>query len=251
MRFSYRGGRTPGTGAAFDEIASADYASADTQGDVVEAGIRLADLVEQVAAADAGAVVDVYAHSLGGVVTRLALAELASRGFDLGRLGLVTTLGSPHGGADAATVVAAANDRWLADRALDAAERVLDTGLDPDAVAVAQLAEGSAVVEDLADAGVPSGVRLLSVGARGDVVVAAPRTAVAGADNVTVPVSGWSAHSDLVGSDAATAEVAWALAGRPPGCESWDDIVADVVTGHAVSAVEDQLTVAVAATGPG
>ncbi len=251
VRFSYRGGRTPGTGAAFDEIAAADYASADTQGDVMEAGRHLADLVEQVAAADPEAVVDVYAHSLGGVVTRLALTELEARGFDLGRLGLVTTLGSPHGGADAATVVAAANDRWLASRGLDSAEQLLDTGLDRHALAIAQLAEGSAVVEELAEVGVPSGVRLLSVGARGDVVVAAPRTEVAGADNVTVPVSGWSAHSDLVGSEAATAEIAWALTGNPPGCESWDDVVADVVTGHAVAAVEDQLTIAVAASGPG
>lgn len=251
VRFSYRGGRTPGTGTAFDEIASADYASVDTQGDVASAGRRLADLVEQLAAADPDAVVDVYAHSLGGVVTRLALTELASRGFDLGRLGLVTTLGAPHGGADAATIVAAANDRWLPDRALDVAERALDTGLDPDAVAIAQLAEGSDVVEGLAEAGVPSGVRLLSVGARGDVVVAAPRTEVAGGVNVTVPVTGWSAHSDLVGSEEATAEVARALAGAPPGCESWDDIVADVMTGHAVSAIADQLTLAVAASGAG
>lgn len=249
VRFSYRGGRTPGTGTAFGEMTSSDYASVDTQGDIATAGRRLADLVERVASADPDAVVDVYAHSLGGVVTRVALTELASRGFDLGRLGLVTTLGSPHRGADAATAVAAANGRWLPDRALDAAERGLDTGLDPDAVAIAQLAEGSEFVGGLAEAGVPPGVRLLSVGARGDVVVAAPRTEVAGAANVTVPVTGWSAHSDLVGSDEATAEVARALADGPPGCESWDDILADVVTGHAVSAVEDQLTIAVATSG--
>jgi hypothetical protein len=249
VRFSYAGGRTPSTGAAFGEVAPADYTSGDTQGDVVAAGDRLADLIEQVAAADPDAVVDVYAHSLGGVVTRLALAELADRGFDLDRLGLVATLGSPHGGADAATAVAAARDGSLADHALDAAERVLDTGLDPDALAIAQLAAGSDVIARLAETGTPAGVQMLSLAARGDVVVAAPRTEVAGAVNVTVPVSGRSAHGDLVGSEAATAEVARALAGSPPGCEPWDDVLADVVTGHAVSVVEDQLAAAVAATG--
>jgi hypothetical protein len=249
VRFSYAGGRTPGTGGSFGEVAAADYGSADTQGDVVVAGRRLADLVEQVAAADPHAVIDVYAHSLGGVVTRLALTDLAARGFDLGRLGVATTLGSPHGGADLATAVAAADGRRLASVALEAAEGVLGTGLDPGAPVVAQLAEGSDVVAGLAAAGVPEGVRLLSVAARGDLVVAAPHTRVEGATNVTVPVAGRSAHGDLVGSDAATAEVALALAGRPPGCESWHDVVADVVTGHAVSAVEDQLTVATVVSG--
>jgi hypothetical protein len=249
VRFSYAGGRTPGTGGSFGEVAAADYASADTQGDVVTAGRRLADMVEQVAATDPQAVIDVYAHSLGGVVTRLALTDLAARGFDLRRLGVVTTLGSPHGGADLATAVAAADDRWLASTALDAAEGVLGTGLDPGAPVVAQLAEGSDVVARLAAAGVPAGVRLLSVAARGDLVVAAPHSRVEGATNVTVPVAGRSAHGDLVGSDPATAEVALALAGRPAACESWDDVVADVVTGHAVSAVEDQLTVATVMSG--
>ena len=241
VRFSYVAGRTPTSGAAFAAIDAADYTSLDTQGDVVAAGGRLADLIEQVATADPEAVVDVYAHSLGGVVTRLALTQLADRGFDLGRLGVVTTLGSPHGGADVATAVTAATGRWPADLALDVAERILHTGLDPGAPAVAQLAEGSDVVARLDAEGVPPGVRLLSLAARGDVVVAAPHTEVAGAANVTVPVAGRAAHSDLVGSDAATAEVARALAGQPPGCESWDDVLADVLGGHAIATVEDHL----------
>jgi hypothetical protein len=249
VRFSYAGGRTPATGSAFAGIGAADYASPDTQGDLATAGGRLADLVEQVAAADPGAVVDVFAHSLGGVVTRLALTELHDRGFDLARLGVVTTLGSPHRGADAATAVVSANTRVAPNLALDAAEGVLGTGLDPDSVAIGQLAEHSDVVRGLAADGVPPGVRLVSIAARGDVVVAAPNTEVAGATNVTVPLAGRSAHGDLVGSDAATGEVARALAGQPPACESWGDAVADVVTGHTVSAVEDHLGAAASMAG--
>lgn len=249
VRFSYAGGRTASTGAAFGGVGATDYASADTQGDLVAAGARLADLVEQVVGADPEAVVDVYAHSLGGIVTRLALADLHHRGFDLGRLGVVTTIGSPHGGADAATAVAGANTRLTPNLALDAAEGVLGTGLDPDAVAVGQLAEHSAVVAGLAAHGVPAGVRLVSIAGRGDLVVAAPHTEVAGATNVTVPVAGRSAHGDLVGSDAATGEMARSLAGQPPGCESWGDAVADVVAGHTISAAEDHIGAVVSTAG--
>ena len=66
------------------------YSSADTQGDVEDVAMRLADFVEDVMAADPDATVDLFAHSLGGVVTRLALLELDDRGVDLGRLGGTT-----------------------------------------------------------------------------------------------------------------------------------------------------------------
>ena len=79
--------------------------AADTQGDLRVAGARLADLVEAVAAEAPGIPVDLYAHSQGGLVTRLALDRLAERGVPLDRLGLVATLASPHLGADLATTL--------------------------------------------------------------------------------------------------------------------------------------------------
>jgi hypothetical protein len=249
VRFSYAGGRTPLTGAGLAGIEAHAYDSADTQGDVLIAATRLAALVRQVAAADPDATIDVYAHSLGGVVARLALGMLAQRGFDPGRLGLVTTLASPHGGADLATAVAAARDRPTGRLALGLAEGLLGTGLDPDAAVVGQLAEGSPVVRLLSGEGAPDGVRLLSIAARGDLVVALPRSRVDRAVNVTVPGAGPSAHGEVVGSDAATAEMARALAGEPPGCESWDDALADVLTGHAIAAAEDQVAAVAAAPG--
>jgi hypothetical protein len=112
------------------------------------------------------------------------------------------------------------------------------------------MAEHSDVIRELAADGLPQGVRLVSIAARGDMAVAAPHTEVAGATNVTVPVSGWSAHADVVASDEATAEMARALAGQPPGCEGWRDVVADVVVGHAISVAEDQLGVAAVAELP-
>jgi Peptidase family M23/Putative serine esterase (DUF676) len=249
VRFSYAGGRTPASASAVPGLAASGYTSEDTQGDVVTAAARLADLVEQVAAADPHALVDLYAHSLGGLVTRLALAELEARGFDLGRLGLVATIASPHGGADLATAVAATAGAPRAGPALDAAARVLGLGLDPDAPVVEQLSERSPLVDRLARVGVPDGVRFLSIAARGDLVVASPHTDVGGADAVTVPVAGLAAHSAVVGSDAATAELARALVGQPPGCEAWHDVVADVLTGQAISAVEDDVGLVMRAAG--
>jgi hypothetical protein len=192
----------------------------------------------------------VYGHSQGGVVARLALAELEERGFALDRIGLVTMLGSPHRGADLATAVAAANTSVTGNLSLDAAAALLDSPIDPDAPAVAQLAEQSDTIGELQRVAVPEGVDVLSLAARGDLVVAAPNTRVAGATNVTVPVAGWSAHGDLVASGAATEAMARALAGEPPACEGWRDVVADVVTGHAISLAEDSLGAAAVARVP-
>lgn len=246
LRFSYAGGKVPGTGDGI-EVRASDYTSADTQGDLVAAGERLADLIAEVLAAEPGATVDVFAHSQGGVVTRLALLELAERGVNLDRLGLVATLGSPHQGADLATAVVGANTHVTGNLGLDALEGAIGTGIDPDATAVSQLAETSDVIDRLRRQGVPDGVRLLSIGARADWVVAAPNTEVeddpddgtSATTNVTVPVTGPDAHGALVASDEATGELARAIAGRPPGCESVADAIADVVAGHGISAAED------------
>ena len=190
------------------------------------------------------------AHSQGGLVTRLALAELHGRGVAADRLGLVATLASPHRGADLATAVDLAGSRPSRSLALAFGGRLAGTSLDPGALAIGQLSERSEVVSALAHDELPEGVRMVSIAARGDLVVASPNTRVAGATNVTVSVGGLHAHSDVVGSDAATAELARALAGEPPGCERSGDVVADVVTGHAISAVEDASGVVALAAAP-
>jgi hypothetical protein len=95
------------------------------------------------------------------------------------------------------------------------------------------------VATALAGRPVPDGVELLSLGASGDVVVAAPDTEVPGARNVTVSLTGRRAHGDLVASEEATAEVARALAGRPPRCEDAWEVVREQLTGHAVAYAED------------
>jgi hypothetical protein len=249
VRFSYAGGRVPGS-AALGDLAAHAYEPGASQGDVHGAAQRLADLVQDVAASDPDATIDLFAHSQGGVVARLALLELAERGATLDRLGVVTTLGTPHKGSDLATAVVGAGTTVTGSVGLRAADAFLGDGIDPGAAAVRQLAENSDVVRELAREGVPGGVRLVSIAARGDLAVAAPHTEVDGATNVTVAVSGWSAHGDVVASDEATAEMARALAGQPPACEGWRDVVADVVVGHGISIAEDHIGAAVLAQLP-
>jgi murein DD-endopeptidase MepM/ murein hydrolase activator NlpD/alpha-beta hydrolase superfamily lysophospholipase len=252
LRFSYAGGVVPATHEAADRfgVDAHAYGSTDTQGDLREAADRLADVVEQVLARDPGATVDLFAHSQGGLVTRLAVNTLEGRGVGLDRLGLVATLASPHQGADLATALGRLDGKASGSLALDIGRAATGTSIDPDAVSVAQLAEGSDIVAELAATGVPEGVQLVSIAARDDLVVASPTTEVEGATNVTVPVGGLGAHSEVVASDAATGELARALAREPPACEGPADAAADVLAGHSISAAEDTAGVLAFALAP-
>lgn len=238
-RFSYGGGATPGAGASFDGIATTVYDAADTQVDLWSTGRRLADLVEQAVARAAGAPVDLYAHSQGGLVLRVALIELERRhgAAWVETLGLVITMGTPHDGADLATLVEAWNRTTAGAAALDLGERV--TGLDPDAPSARQLSETSELIAELEDHPLPEGLDVRSLAARGDVVVPVPRTEVDGATQVVVPVDGLRAHDALPGSDAARREVALALAALPPTCQGFGTQLRGQLTGELISTGED------------
>lgn len=249
LRFSYRGGRTPARPTAegpLAEIGATGYDDRDSQGDLVVAGEALHELLEEVAARAPGVPIDVIAHSQGGVVTRLALAH----GDDTGRLpaavDAVVTLGTPHRGADLATTAASSTTAPTGDGLLEALA-ALGAPFDPDAPALSQLSEVSPVIESIADAAPPAGVRLTSIGARGDLVVPAGRTRVVGGANVVVPVVGPGAHDELPASAAATREIALARAGLAPTCESVPDVVADVVVADGIAWAEDAFGVALGA----
>lgn len=241
VRFSYNGGRTPASGAAFTAIPTTSYAGRDTQHDLRESGVRLAELIEDVAAQAPGVPIDVYAHSQGGVIARLALLELERRHGPawVDRLGLVAMLATPNGGSDLATAVYGVGSTGRGSQILDGVGLVV--GLDDDAPQAEQLAETSDVIAELAETPLPAGVDAVSVAARGDLVVPVPRTAALGATQVVVPLDGPSAHGDLPGSPDAHRELALALAGLPPTCQSLGAALVDGVVGEAVSWGEDQL----------
>jgi hypothetical protein len=241
LRFSYAGGRTPDPSDGFPDIPTTDYEAPDTQTDLRATAARLADLVEAVAADAPGVPIDLLAHSQGGVVVRLALIELDRRHGTawLGRLGLVTTIASPHGGADLATAVYALSTTSTGDALIDGYQSATHLDLSDEGTSLAQLSEGSDVVRELADHPIPPAVHALALAARGDWVVPVPRAHAAGATNVVLPATGGNAHSDVVGSPGAQREIALALAALPPGCESFPDALLDGLSGEAISYGED------------
>lgn len=231
LRFSYRGGRTPvGDSAAAEAtplaaLPASWYEAADSRGDLPAAGGQLAELLGAVAAAEPGVPIDLVAHSQGGIVARLALDAADGAGVLPDELEALVTLGTPHRGADLATAAAG----------LPGSER-LPVG---DGPALAQLSETSQVIAQLAQRPLPEGVRFASVAARGDPVVAGPRTQVRGEVSTTVSLTGPGAHDELPGSAAATREIALARAGLPPTCRSVAAITTDVVIGHGIGLAQD------------
>lgn len=241
LRFSYAGGRVPDPTDGFSSISATTYGAPETQTDLRAAGARLADLVEAVVANAAGVTIDLLAHSQGGVVARLALIELERRHGTawLGHLGLVATLGAPHGGADIATGVHAASSTETGQAVLDVFSYVTNQELDHDAPSVRQLGETSDLMASLAASPVPDAVSAVSIAARGDLIVPVPRSAAPGMEEVVVPITGRDAHHDLPGSPLATRELGLALAGLPPGCQAFHEALLDQGVGEGISLLED------------
>lgn len=246
LGFSYDGGRTPDPfGATDGEVAGAlqglpvrPYDRSDSSTDLAARGDHLADLLTEVAERQPGTPIDLYAHSQGGVVTRLALAELATRPGGpevLASLGLVATIGTPHQGADLATVAMVAAGTGEGSFALAVADDLLDRSLDPDeATNIEDLSLGSDLLDELGSTGLPEGPEYLSIAGRGDPVVLAERTRLDGATNVVVGVDGLSAHSQLPGDPEVARELALARAGMPPTCVGFAEFVLDVGVSEAM-----------------
>jgi hypothetical protein len=242
VRYSYGGGRVPATGPLHPDLAGipeAPYAPADTLDDIALRGRELATLIEQAVAARPGVPVDVYAHSMGGLVTRVALQELAARPGGLDALGQVVTIGTPHEGADLATVAVLSEKAFVQDVAH--IRRIFDIELDPYATSVRQMAESSGFVDGLRGAGVPDGVQFRTVAARGDLVVAADKAHVDGHPWGVIDAAGPRAHSALPGHAQTTRELALGLAGMAPACRSVAGAIADSLLPELVQAATDAI----------
>jgi hypothetical protein len=243
VRFSYAGGRTPDRPAAgaLAAVPATSYGRSQSQGDLVEAGTRLRALLADIARRAPGVPIDVLAHSQGGVVTQIALVGLGGGAPIPAEVDLVATMGSPHDGADLATAVSALEQEPFGRDLLAGAGRALGVDLDPAAPAAGQLSETSSLMASLAAAPRPAGVRLLTIGARGDLTVPAGHTRLWDAPQAVVDLTGRDAHTDLPGSGATRRELALAIAGRPPTCTSVPDALADHGTAEAISLIEDAL----------
>lgn len=250
LRFSYAGGRVPDPSdhVAWGNIPARPYEAEDTFTDLRAQGVALADLVEATMAARPGVPVDLVAHSQGGIVTRLALAELERRG-RLDALGTVVTIGSPHRGVDLGTAAMLAGD--VGRTFLEPVRRLTAGGVDADAPSVSQMSTSSSLVLGLWRDGVPDGVELRTIGASGDLVVPGDRTSVTGHPAAMVGLAGPRAHDALPGHAATTREVALALAGMAPGCRSPAEAIADAFLPELIGFAENSALVGLAAALPG
>ena len=240
VRYSYRGGA----------VEDNPYGPADTTVDLRQSARGLRELLARIAAEHPGVPVDLIAHSQGGIVARQMLAfEYGDGPEPLPPVRTLVTLGTPHQGADLATALTAMERSGLGGLALDGVE-ALAPGTIPRGPAVEQLSETSSFMGRLGRQPLPTDVRVTSIAARGDLVVPALRSRLDGAANVVVSVEGLATdHSELPGSAAARREVALALAGLPPTCQTLADMVLDAVTAEAIGFVEDQVGLAATLAG--
>lgn len=118
-------------------------------------------------------------------------------------------------------------------------QAVSGMNLDPDSVSIAQLSETSELNAQMAEVHLPESIRFTSIGARGDLIVPAPRTVAPGANHAVVPLVGPKAHDSIPSADATTREVSLAVAGLAPTCVGVVSALTDAVTGEVVSGAED------------
>jgi murein DD-endopeptidase MepM/ murein hydrolase activator NlpD len=228
-RFSYRGGTT----------AENPYTAADTTQDISDSGRRLRDLLLRIEAANPGVPIDIVAHSQGGLVARSALSEVDPADPRVPKVNSLVTLGTPHLGAPAATAATMLGHTDVGELALAAGHAALPNQIDPASTSVTQMAEHSEFLRRLNSKPPPAGVKVTSIAAREDVMVPAGRSLMAGANNVTVSVPGhFDDHGDLPGSDEAQREVALAVAGLAPTCQTFEDAMADAAVSGFIYATE-------------
>jgi hypothetical protein len=233
VRFSYLGGSTTDT----------PYEATDTTVDLRRSARRLRQLLEQVHAQHPGVPVDLIAHSQGGLVARQALAfEFDPDDHRLPRVANLVTLATPHQGADLATALAMLGHTWSG-KALQAAwQQAFPDEVDPRGMSLRQMAEKSEFLDRLNARPLPPGVRATSIGARGDLLVPSARSHLPGGNNVVVSVPGiLDDHRAIAGSSAARREVALAVSGMAPTCQSLPDMLADTAVSAALGWTQDSL----------
>lgn len=245
VQLSYAGGRVPEVGSLAG-VPSSGYGPAHSMADMRTSGAHLQQLLVDIATAHPGVPVDVIAHSQGGLVVREALTTVAPG--DALPVDHVVTLASPHHGAPAAGLAGTLGLSSASSTIGAGLAAATDGGVDPAAVSVAQMAEGSGFLVDLGQRALPDQVDFTSVAGAGDLVVPAVSSTAAGAMNALVDLGGPAAHSQLPGSPEAAREIALALADMAPTCVPTATLARGVATAALVSAAEHALGAAAPAT---
>ncbi len=217
-----------------------EYGPEDTHQSVEQSAKVLLAQLQRVAAESPGVPIDVYAHSLGGVVSAQAIAS----GTD-GLVDSLVTFSSPFGGTPAAELV-----NVVADLAPLAGVVDLLWKDDPLGAAVVNELEHPSIV---ASEGFPSSTRLLTFGHSNDFIVPAHLARVRGHDHITVGSDstfnlhrGIADHSAVTSHPDALREIMLFRAGQPPTCTSAFERMANAIEprlkGRAVAVVGEVLS---------
>ncbi len=194
------------------------YTKDDTHRPIVESAALLAAQLRRMQREQPGREVDLVAHSQGGLVIDVFLATFYRAGDrSFPPLGNVVTLSSPHEGAPLATVAQQVRATRKGKAVLDTVEDHLPlppTG----SAAVRDLAEGSSVVREVQERGVPEHFDYTTIGATEDFVVPATNISLPGATETVAAVDDLNQHSAIVRAPEALKAVRAALEGRPPPC---------------------------------
>ena len=249
VRYSYEGGQAPRVDAnqqnnlrsvasqPFTAIATRAFTSLDSQQSVGTSADRLSALLQSVAAAQPGVPIDVVAHSQGGVVARLAVERSGAEDRLPAEVDTLVTVSSPQQGAPLATAVVALGDTPGGAAALTqirAAGAADD--LDNHLPAISDLSETSPIIDELHQRSMPDGVRFVTIGGSGDLVVPGSVAIDPAADaSVILPTEvGNEAHGTLPSSPAATREIGLAVTGMGPTCQSLGTATAAFFTAETI-----------------
>jgi len=217
VRFSYDGGRAPDP--ALDAVSwltpvrVTTHDEESTRRSVADSAALLADLVVALGDLRPADVIEVYGHSLGGLVAVTAAVDLMGHS-DPPALRVVT-FSSPHGGLALADLLDEAADV----PGVGALSRLV--GLPGGRPVVGDLAGGLAVE-------VPDGLEVLTIAATADLIVPATRSRLPGATEVVIGTGGFH-HDGLLAHPDVLREIRLFRADRPPSCRPLLQRVAAVV----------------------
>ncbi len=232
LHFSYEGGTT----------AENPFSAADTTVDIRRSARALAELLERTAAEHPGMPIDILAHSQGGLVARAYLAYEFERSRSRPPVSALVTLATPHQGTGLATFGTMLQETRGGQALALGIDAVWHHAMDGPSVkgtSVHQMAEVSRFIAALSRRPLPRGVRVTSISAREDFVVAGDHTRLPEAHHVMVSALGWNAHDRLPGTPDALREVALGLDGRPPTCQSLQDMLFDAAVSEGISWRQD------------
>ena len=210
VRFSYAGGRAPAAeldgAVTWDDplLVTTHDNSAPNQA-VQRSGEMLAGLIFNVSLLRPDATIEIYGHSLGGLVAIAALNRLQEQG-SLPNVRLVT-LATPHRGSTLAQIG-------------DAFSLLPETDVVGEVLGLPAL--GEPVLWGLARGNsqkIPSEVPALSVAATTDLMVPPAQSVLEGGRSAIILVDSLRPHEAITEAPAATREMSLFLAGQPAACK--------------------------------